>query len=242
MTRLSAVFIATIFINSLAFAGNTGAQKPVDDLKWLFVIKAKSMEFIPSGNNPDVLEGTLIVYGVDDTAMAFTDRPYREAMTLTLEEMREWVANTFAEIRPNFAVSIDVNGELKMAVLEATSAATQTGDSLSIQVVSLLGAVPTAGGLTSLFIDQVRSPIGPGPVIGPVRPGPVRPGYPGYPGRPGPTGPVPGGPGPVRNWYCSARNSQGTVFVGVANIQSTAANFAMQKCVGYCNITGCALR
>jgi hypothetical protein len=138
---------------------------------WLFVQTAASMSFEGS---------TLTLKGVGPQTLMFTDRPERmtgDAPTAKFVEYWTSGKSDFEKDPPNATLSVTVNGEPQLSVLELTNPQLR-GDTLTY-TVKLLGDAPppSAGQAPSLFIDWWYGPgWGPRPYWGPWRPGPWGPG------------------------------------------------------------------
>jgi hypothetical protein len=104
---------------------------------------------------------TVRLVGVGQQTLYFADRPVRMAGHIRMEDyLKEWTAkagkDNFAKDPPNAALSVFEPGQANntVAVIEIRDPRVEGRDLLySYKVIS--GALPKAGGQTSLFIDWI---------------------------------------------------------------------------------------
>ena len=115
---------------------------------WLAIQNATAMTF--DGK-------VLTLQGISPTVVAFTDRPKRMAADVPLDlVLKGWDKgkDSLKKDPPNAGVSVVSEGAIQTAVVVLINPR-RTGDSLSYDVRVLEGTLPSSGGPTSIFIDDV---------------------------------------------------------------------------------------
>lgn len=147
---------------ALSILGTAAQAQPVPDAKsdtkiampaanWLFVQTADSVTF--EGN-------TLTLKGVAPQTLMFTDRPERmtgDAATAKFVDYWTSGKSDFQKDPPNATLSVDVNGEAQLSVVELTDPKLN-GDTLTYTVKVLGDKPPVSGKSASLFIDWWYGP------------------------------------------------------------------------------------
>lgn len=143
MRRLALTLVVTVLA---AAACDRGAATSKDAIDFLFVQSADRVVYE---------DGTLALEGINPAVVFFSDRPNRIAGHLTMPaflELWEEGADSFAEDPPNAVLSALVDESMTEAVVTLTNPRLE-GSALRYDVELLEGALPSAGGVSSLFID-----------------------------------------------------------------------------------------
>jgi hypothetical protein len=83
-----------------------------DEVQWLYVIDADAAV---------ATDSSLTLAGLDPDAVAFTDRPTRQARRLLVQELvDDWNAMGFVDDPPNAALAVRLEGEQQVYVVELT--------------------------------------------------------------------------------------------------------------------------
>ena len=153
-------FVGGCLLVALLLCNLTGCKPDGRSTEYLFVQTADRVTF---------KDNTMTLHGVSPTTLFFSDRPERitghQGTRIFVENWSEG-NNSFASDPPNAALVIlgDEDAEVAEIVVELRNPKT-ANDSLSYEVTVLDGKMPSAGGVSSLFIDTV---IITDPEIGPL--------------------------------------------------------------------------
>jgi hypothetical protein len=145
--------VATLAVPAGAMAATAPAADatPIPAADWLFVQTAASVTF----------EGTtLTLKGVGVQTLMFADRPERmtgDAPTAKFVDYWTSGKTDFEKDPPNATLSVTVNGEPQLSVVELTNPKL-SGDSLTYTVKVLGDTPPVSGDAASLFIDWWYGP------------------------------------------------------------------------------------
>jgi hypothetical protein len=105
---------------------------------------------------------SLTVKGVSPQTLMFTDRPERMTGDVrTSQFVQNWTTgkDNFRNDPPNATISTVVDGETKLAVVELLNPRLD-GDSLTYDIKTLDGTLPSSGAQISLFVDWWYGPGG----------------------------------------------------------------------------------
>jgi len=147
-------FLLSIVVGCLMTVTASAAE--VDSCDALFVIRANTVSF--DGNH-------MVLKGVDPNITYFCDRPERSAGHLTIEALKDIVAegeNNFVENPPNASVSIfDPDKPITDIVVTLSSAPKVVGNTFDFEIQLLEGELPKEGGQVALFVDPIGVPLSP---------------------------------------------------------------------------------
>ncbi len=154
---------------SAACTGSSETSATVDSLQqdaaeatYLFVHTAPAMTYE---------DGVLVLEGVNDMTLYFTDRPERIAGWMSSAEfVDEWGVgdNSFASVPPNADLSI-LTEEAALEIVVVLRNPRLIADDLVYDVEVLQGEIPARAGPSSLFIDVIGRPMSPVSVAGVAR-------------------------------------------------------------------------
>ena len=158
-------FIGGYLLVALLLCSMTGCKPDGQSAEYLFVQTADRVTFT---------DNTMTLHGVSPTTLFFSDRPERitghQGTGIFVENWSEG-NNSFASDPPNAALVIlgDEDTEVAEIVVELKNPRLAK-DSLSYGVTVLDGKMPSAGGVSSLFIDAViiTDPMVVGQAVGPL--------------------------------------------------------------------------
>ena len=144
-----AVLVAILLAEPALSEQADTVQAAGKDANWLVIQTAQSAKFDGT---------TLTLSGVNPSSIIFTDRPARAAESMqTSTFVASWDkggAKSFKSDPPNAALTSIVDGKLQTATVELSEPRLD-GTTLTFKIRVIEGAVPPAGGTTSLFIDDV---------------------------------------------------------------------------------------
>ena len=147
-------FLLSIVVGCLMTVTASAAE--VDSCDALFVIRTNTVSF--DGNH-------MVLIGVDPNITYFCDRPERSAGHLTIEALKDIVAegeNNFVENPPNASVSIfDPDKPITDIVVTLSSAPKVVGNTFDFEIQLLEGELPKEGGQVALFVDPIGVPLSP---------------------------------------------------------------------------------
>lgn len=125
--------------------------------------EAPSFMFVQSaeGLKVDPAKGTIRLVNVNQQTVYFSDRPYRVAGHITMQQyLKEWTASmgpdNLGAVPPNATLSAYEAGQAENAiVIVKISQPVVDGKDLVYAYKLIDGKMPAAGGATALFIDRV---------------------------------------------------------------------------------------
>ena len=127
--------------------------------------------FVQTARGATAAEGTLTLHGLGPSTLYFSDRPQRVVGHMTNDEfIGLWSidndgaehGNGFASDPPNAVLSfVDTGGDRPSDCVVVLTEPHADGDSVRYGIEVLEGAVPSATGACTLFIDPLGRPLSP---------------------------------------------------------------------------------